>query len=256
MMNARVAIVTGAAQGIGRAIALRLAADGLDVALNDLPSKRAELDQVVAEITSTGRRAIAVLADCISESAVEAMVNTVAAELGSVDVMIANAGIAIAAPFLDLTTDDWDRNWAVNVQGPMLCYKYAAIQMVKQGRGGRLIGASSIVGRKGMRRTGAYGATKFAIRGMSHSSAEELAKHNITVNTYAPGLIETPMTTYEKDAENGGPLSTLKLGAGFPLSAPYASPEVVASAVSFLVRPESHFITGQTFGVDGGLYMD
>jgi len=256
MVNARVAIITGAAQGIGRAIALRLAADGLDVALNDLSNKHAELDQVVSDITSTGRRAIAVPADCTSESAVEAMVNTVVAKLGSVDVMVANAGIVISGPFLDITISDWDRVWSVNVRGPMLCYKYAAIQMVKQGRGGRLIGASSIAGRKGSPCAAAYSATKFAIRGMSHSSAEELAKHNITVNTYAPGFIETAMTTSEKDAENGGPLSTAKLGAGLPLSTPHASPEVIASAVSFFVRPESHFITGQTFGVDGGFHMD
>jgi len=256
MAITRVAIITGAAQGIGYAIALRLAADGLDIAINDLPSKTSEIDRVVEEIKSKGRRAIAVPADCTSEEAVEAMVDKVVLELGGVDVMVANAGIGFVKSFLETTAEDWGRVWTTNVQSTMLCYKYAAMQMVKQGRGGRLIGAASAAGRKAFAKIGVYSASKFAIRGMSHSAAEELAKHNITVNTYAPSFIETSMTKFEQDTENGGPVSTLKLLAGLPLTTPHAQPEVVASMVSFLVRPESHFITGQTCGLDGGLVMD
>ncbi|EED84954.1 predicted protein [Postia placenta Mad-698-R] len=214
----RVAIVTGAAQGIGLSIALRLADDGLDVAVNDTASKSEQLEDAVSRIRAKGRRAIAVLADVTQETQVEDMVSQVVEQLGSLD-MVANAGVLVVQPLMEASAEDWDRVMAVNVRGIMLCYKYAATQMVKQGRGGRIIGAAGF---------SAYCSSKFAVKGLTQTL--ELAEHNITVNAYAPGLINTSMGD--------------------------AGPEVIASIVSYLAKPESYFITGQTILVNGGVIFD
>lgn len=252
----RVAIVTGAAQGIGESIALRLADDGLDLGINDIASKASQLDAVAEALKSKGARVITLPGDVTDEETVKGMVQKTVDQLGGLDVMVANAGVTAPGAFLDVTLESYDEVWAVNVQGVMLCYKYAAEQMVKQGRGGRLIGASSSAGKKGTPMLSTYSMTKFAIRGMTHAAAEELAPHKITVNSYSPGLILTPPTLLPQDAENGGPGSTLKKLYRYPVTTQTSGPETVASIVSFLARPESHFITGQTIGVDGGLILD
>ncbi|KAI0945034.1 hypothetical protein AcW1_001823 [Taiwanofungus camphoratus] len=189
----RIAVVTGASQGLGLSIALRLADDGLDVAVNDLASKNAQIQEVVSQIEARGRRALAVPADVSREEEVQAMIMRVIEQLGGLDVMIANAGIAVLKPFLETSTEEWDRIVSVNLRGVMLCYRYAALQMIKQGRGGRIIGASSQAGKKGTTNLSAYGATKFAVRGLTQTAALELAPHNITVNAYAPGIIITAL---------------------------------------------------------------
>lgn len=243
----RVAVVTGAAQGIGLSIALRLADDGLDVAVNDTASKSKQLEDAVSQIRAKGRRAIAVLADVTQETQVKDMVSQVVEQLGSLDVMVANAGVLVVQPLMEASAEDWDRVMAVNVRGIMLCYKYAATQMVKQGRGGRIIGASSVAGKKGWAGLSAYCSSKFAIRGLTQSAAEELAKHKITVNTYAPGIIRSSMA------------KTLALGleeCGMPADLPLAEPDVVAAVVSFLIKPESYFITGQSISPNGGAIFD
>lgn len=244
----RVAVITGAAQGIGRSIALRLAEDGLDVAVNDLASKLNELTEVVSQIQARGGRALAVPGDVSLEGDVEAMVATVVQCLGGLDVMVANAGILVSPlkPLVETSSESWDATISVNLRGAMLCYKHAAMEMIKQGRGGRIIGASSICGKQGMSCLSAYSASKFAIRGLTHSAAAELAQHNITVNTYSPGFIETTMTA-NPDMEK-----TLNLTADMPR----AKPEVIASLVSYLVKPEAYFITGQTVMANGGSAMD
>jgi len=252
----RIAIITGAAQGIGESIALRLADDGLDLGINDIPSKSSQLDAVAEILRGKGARVVTLLGDVADEESVKAMVQKTVAQLGGLDVMVANAGIGGGGPFLDATLETFERVWAVNVQGVMLCYKYAAEQMVKQGRGGRIIGASSSAGKRGTPIISIYSMTKFAVRGMTHSAAEELAPHKITVNTYAPGFIITPLLVRPEDSENGGPGTTTMKRLGYSSSAPSSGPETVASMVSFLVRPGSHFITGQTIGVDGGLILD
>jgi len=139
---ARVALVTGAAQGIGRAIAIHLAKDGLDVALDDIESKKEQLDSAVNEIESLGRKAIALTEDVTKEDQVKQMIEKTVAAFGQLDVMIANAGIAPkeAKTLAEADISAWDRLWAVNLRGVVLCYKYAAQQMIKQGFGGRIIG--------------------------------------------------------------------------------------------------------------------
>ncbi|KAL5485893.1 hypothetical protein ACEPAI_6936 [Sanghuangporus weigelae] len=244
----RVAIVTGAAQGIGRAIAYRLADEGIDVVVNDIPSKQKQLDAVVEGLRDKGRRAIAVPGDISTESFVSVMVEKTALEFGSVDIMVANAGIMHFSPFLQASVESLDAIYGVNIRGIFLCYKFAALQMAKQGRGGRLLAASSLAGRQGTPHSAAYAASKFAIRGLTQSASLDLRNYGITVNCYAPGYVRTPMI-YEASAADPG------VKAAFE-SVPVAEPESIASMVAYLVKPESHFINGQTITIDGGLHFD
>ncbi|KZT10213.1 NAD-binding protein [Laetiporus sulphureus 93-53] len=253
----RIALITGASQGIGRAIALRLAEDGLDVAVNDIQSKHSQLEAVVAEIKAKGRNAIAVPADVSKDEEVKTMVAQTAERLGGLDVMVANAGILLTKLLVDTSVEEWDRVMAINARSVFLAYKYAAKQMIAQGRGGRIIGASSVAGRMGCLDLGAYTASKFAVHGLTQTGALELAKYNITVNAYAPGLIKTPMTVSEEEDKRygGAPGAAAKVAFGLP-NMPDAGPEVVASLVSYLAKPESYFITGQTISMNGGVCFD
>ncbi|KAI0725498.1 NAD-P-binding protein [Fomitopsis betulina] len=258
----RTAIVTGAAQGIGEAIALRLAQDGLNVVVSDLPAKREQLDSLVKRIEETGQRAVAIGCNVTEEKEVVALIDKAVSTFGGLDVMIANAGVGMFKPVFDTSVEDLNNVLAINVRGVMLCYKYAAIQMVKQGRGGRIIGASSGASKKAVANMSAYSASKFAVRGLTQACAAEWRHHNITVNTYAPGSILTPMGSYHllflhpDDAKNGGPASTAKKIVGLPLDTPDAEPIVIADFVSYLIRPESYHITGQSVNIDGGLNYD
>ncbi|TCD65278.1 hypothetical protein EIP91_002840 [Steccherinum ochraceum] len=144
-----VAVITGAAQGIGKATALRLADDGFDIAIADLPSKQEQLDQTVNEILRKGCKVIAVPTDVSKEHDVMFLIQRTVRELGGIDVMVANAGIFRLGTFLEMTEETYDLVMNVNAKGVMFCYKHAASQMIRQKRGGRIIGASSIVGKQG-----------------------------------------------------------------------------------------------------------
>ncbi|KAJ7779154.1 hypothetical protein B0H16DRAFT_806616 [Mycena metata] len=249
-----VALVTGAAQGIGRAIALRLADDGFDVAVNDLSPNSQVLDALVDEIKQKGRESAVFIADVSEEEQVKEMVEEAVKKLGGLDVMVANAGVT--GPRLtrltDLSAEQWDRVMNINIRGTFLCYKYAGLQMIAQGRGGRIIGASSVAGKKALATQSAYSASKFANRGLTQAAALEFGPHGITVNAYAPGAVDTPMLT------TGSPnpaalLSTLKEMS--PLKR-IGTPEDIANLVSFIASKESQFITGQSISINGGLFFD
>lgn len=234
----RVAIVTGGAQGIGKAIALRLAADGFDICVDDVASKIHLSKEVVAEIQQLGRKAIALPYDVTKEQEVKEMVEKTVAELGRLDVMVANAGIIQdhLNSVMEANIDEWESIWAVNVRGTVLCYKYAAIQMVKQNPGGRLIGASSICGLQGFANAGAYCMSKASVRSLTQTASLELNKHKITVNAYAPGVIETQMSTY----------SHCRLCKLFDVSTPSARSQIgwdglgrLAKAANFAKLPSS-----------------
>ncbi|KAJ6501999.1 hypothetical protein C8R45DRAFT_975048 [Mycena sanguinolenta] len=251
----RVALVTGAARGIGRAIALRLAADGLDVAVNDLPTQSESLYTVVGEIQRIGRKAVAVTADVSQEKEVEAMVDTTVSALGRLDVMIANAGVGSGGvvSVMDADIGQWEKRWEVNIRGTLLCYKYSARQMVKQSTGGRIIGASSLCGLRGFAGVGGYCISKAAVRSLTHTTALELREYGITVNAYAPGVIESDMTAKETDKEHG-PGFTVKHLLKIP-EVRTGKPADVAAVVSFLASPDSHFVTGQTISVNDGVHF-
>jgi NAD(P)-dependent dehydrogenase (short-subunit alcohol dehydrogenase family) len=256
MSTTRIAIVTGAAAlGIGRGIALRLADDGLDVAVNDLPQKSGQLEELANEIRAKGRRTTVFCGDMSEEADVKALVDKVVADLGGLDVMVANVGVAAHTPFLEMSVDEWDRIMRVNARGMMLQYKYAAQQLVKQGRGGRIIGASSIAGKRGAMNAAHYSASKFAVRGLTQSAALELGKYNITVNAYAPGIIKTELTT-SLGISDEDVMAMVKTDFGLAGNMRVGEPENIAGLVSYLAKAESHFISGQTITVDSGLLFD
>jgi len=256
-----IALITGSAQGLGCSIALRLARDGFDIALSDVSSKRDQLRAVADNIEKIGRRTLVVPADVTVDREVKEMVQDVVKELGGLDILVANAGVLGLSPLISTELDEWERVMAVNARGTFLCYKYAAQQMIKQGRGGRIIGASSISGKLGKPLLSAYSASKFAIRGLTQTAALELGPYDITVNSYAPGQIRTPMTAGMSDdvgdfAKTDPEMVDLWRGRAATKGLKYeGQPEDIASLVSYLASKEAHFITGQSITVDGGIVL-
>jgi len=258
----RVAVVTGAGQGLGRAIALRLAQDGFDIALNDLASNLPALESVGEEIRGKGRKAITVTGDVGQEDAVQNLVDRTVAELGELYVMVANAGIAegTSKTVVDMSIDLWNRHLSVNLTGVFLCYRAAARQMLKQGHGGRIIGASSVLGKRGGAGVSAYSTTKFGVRGLTQAMATELAKDGITVNAYAPGYIDTALVKNvdtRVNAIQGQPVGTWTQGvlSTVPMGR-LGTAENVAGLVSYMVSDEADFMTGQSVSLNGGLFYD
>ncbi|ALU39097.1 diacetyl reductase [Kocuria flava] len=253
--EARVALVTGAGRGIGKAIALRLAQDGFDVGLVDL---RDELTrEVLGEIEATGRRACAVTADVSDRDSVRAAVQEVAERLGRLDVMVNNAGIAQVQPILEVTPDEVETIERVNINGVLWGIQAAAARFLEQGTRGKIINAASIAGHEGFAVLGVYSATKFAVRGLTQAAAKELAPHGITVNAYCPGVVGTDMwveiderfaelTGAEKGATYEQYVGGIALGRA-------QTPEDVAAFVSYLAGPDADYMTGQAPLIDGGL---
>jgi meso-butanediol dehydrogenase / (S,S)-butanediol dehydrogenase / diacetyl reductase len=248
-------VVTGAGRGIGRGIALRLAGDGHAVAVSDV--NKAGAEAVAEEITTAGGRALAVSTDVTDRDAVFALVDQAADELGSVDVMVANAGIAQVKELLDVTPDDLRKIFDVNLFGVVYSMQAAAEKMITQGDGGKIISAASIAAHGGFDLLAPYSANKFGVRALTQAAAKELAKHKITVNAYCPGVVDTDM--WELIDEQMGPyLGTAKgeakaqFGAGIALGR-LQTPADVAALVSYLAGPDSDYMTGQSIIIDGGM---
>ncbi|CAE6468075.1 unnamed protein product, partial [Rhizoctonia solani] len=240
-----------AAQGIGRAVAHRLAKSGVSVAVADIPPKQSELDQVVKEIEALGQKAIAVTGDVSKESDVQAIVQKTVEAFGGLDIMVANAGINKTYSILELPEDGFDRIMNVNVKGVLYCYRAAAVQMIKQGRGGRIIGAASRAGVIGERNNAAYCASKFAVRAITQTAALEWGQHSITVNSYAPGIAHTEMLT----STIGAPENIDKIIPADAAIRRIGTPDEIAAAVNFLASEEACYVTGQTLGVNGGFLL-
>ena len=255
-----VAIVTGASRGIGKAISLRLADDGNDLALNDIPAQAGDLEMVKTLIEQKNRRAICILGDVSDEDQVKMLVTAAVSKLGELNIMVANAGIVMPNKLFDQTMEEWDRVMAVNARGVYLCYREAGRQMIKQGKGGKIIGACSNSAYRPSVAGVAYSASKWAIRGITQATALELAPFAINVNAYCPGPVETDMWA-EIDASgtknNGAPHgSTYEQAVQTRMALTQRlTPEDVASMVSFLASSNSRNVTGQSLLVDGGQYF-
>ena len=251
----KVALITGAGQGIGRAIALRLADDGADVAIVDMNEEK--MQGVAGEVRALGRKAATFEADVSKRDQVYAAVDHAEKELGGFDIIVNNAGIASIQPIAEITPEEVEKVFKVNVEGVLWGIQAAAAKFKARGQKGKIINASSIAGHEGFPLLGAYSATKFAVRALTQAAAREFASDGITVNAYCPGVVGTDMwveidrrmaeITGAKVGENYE-----KFVGGIALGRAQ-TPEDVAAFVSYLAGPDSDYMTGQAPMIDGGL---
>lgn len=251
----KAALVTGAAQGIGRAIALRLAEDGANIAIVDL--KEEKMSAVAKEVQSLGRKATIFVADVKDRDQVYMAIDHAERELGGFDIMVNNAGIVQVQPFSEVTPQEVEAITKVNIGGVIWGIQAAAKKFKTRNTRGKIINAASIAGHNGYAMLGAYCATKFAVRALTQAAALEYASDGITVNAYCPGVVDTGMwdeisrrfaeltgepkgATYEKFVEG------IALGRS-------ETPEDVAAFVSYLAGPDSDYMTGQAPLIDGGI---
>ena len=245
MPKGKVAVITGASRGIGRSIALALAAEGASIVAVDLDL--AATDAVVVELKAAGAEAVAVVGNVTVAADAEKMIDVAVQSFGRVDILVNNAGITRDGLLMRMKEEDWDAVLTVNLKGAFLCTKAVSKVMSKQ-RSGRIINIASIVGQMGNAGQANYCASKAGLIGLTKSNARELAKRNITVNAVASGFIATAMTDAlpEKARE--------ELAAQIPMER-LGSPDDIANAVLFLAAERSGYITGQVLAVNGGMYM-
>ncbi|AQA03144.1 diacetyl reductase [Mycobacterium sp. MS1601] len=254
----KVAIITGAGQGIGRAIALRLAHDGANIGILDLNLEKAEA--VAGEIRELGRKAHAVSCDVSDREQVHDAVGTAHRELGAFDIMINNAGIAQVLPLLEVKPADLEKMQRINVGGVLWGIQAAAQSFIDRGVKGKIINACSIAGFLGQPVFGVYSSTKFAVRALTQAAAQEYAGYGITVNAYSPGTVGTEMwdgvdaALSVRDGVARGE-SFDKQASKIALGRP-STPEDVAGFVAFLAGPDSDYMTGQSPLIDGGMLFN
>jgi 3-oxoacyl-[acyl-carrier protein] reductase len=247
----KTALITGASRGIGRAIALRFAAEGCDVALNYVieagRDNAAEAAAVAAEIETLGRRAVCLEADVTDAAAVGAMVEQALAAFGQLDILVNNAGITRDRTMRKLKPEDWDAVLRVNLTGAFNCAQAVLEHMLARG-GGRIISMASVVGQMGNFGQTNYAASKAGLMGFSKALAREVARKNVTVNCIAPGFIDTEMTQAIPEDVKPQLIAQIPLGR-------MGTPEDVANAALFLASDEASYITGHVISLNGGMYM-
>lgn len=251
-------LITGGAQGIGRAVAEVLAAEGARVALGGRDEAKALA--AAAEITEAGGTAAGLQLDVASRESFRATMQRVVDELGSIDILINNAGITKPQPFLEITDDVWDGIMRVNSLGVLIGTQEAARVMIAQGRGGKIINTASIAGRHAFPEFAAYCASKAAVISLTQSSAKALAGAGITVNGFAPGVVATPIwKQLNKDLHEIGasvsPVAAMDSLADQILLGRVAKPADVVGTVLFLASSHSDYMTGQTLIIDGGMVI-
>jgi len=244
-LSGRVALVTGASQGIGRTVALRLAKDGATVAV--AARNQEKLNELVSEINTAGGKAAAFALDVADEEQVKATIKSVIAQFGKVDILVNNAGITRDQLVMRMKRADWDAVLSTNLTSAYLCIQQVIGSMLKQ-RWGRIINITSVFGQMGQAGQANYAASKAGLIGLTMAMAREVASRNITVNAVAPGFIDTNMTAALSEEFKQTAVKQIPLGR-------VGSPQDVASAVRFLASDEAAYITGHVLNVNGGLLM-
>jgi len=246
-LSGKVALITGSARGIGKAIALELANHGAKIVINDILPKN-EIDKTLEEIRKSGDQAIGIRADITIFEEVESMVKEIINKFGKIDILVNNAGIIRDSLLIRMKEEDWDAVININLKGTFNCSKTVAKYMMRQKSGGKIVNISSVIGLVGNIGQANYAASKAGIIGLTKSIAKELALRNINVNAIAPGFIETDMTKrlsekVIKDLQQQIPLKRL------------GTVKDIAKVVYFLVSDDANYITGQVINVDGGMVM-
>jgi NAD(P)-dependent dehydrogenase (short-subunit alcohol dehydrogenase family) len=250
-LDGKIAVVTGAGSGIGRAAAVRFAAEGAAVAAVDLNADAAK--ETAGQISAAGGSALAVAADVADRAQVEGAFGQILGEYGRVDVLYNNAGCSSSGSVLDATEDDWDRSLAVNAKGTFLCARAAAPSMVESG-GGSIINQGSVAALVGIANFASYCAAKGAVVALTRSMSVDLAPRGVRVNVICPGTVYTPLMAPMLTARGGGDLAAgLALTvAKYPIGR-LGTPEEIAAVALFLASDESSFLTGSVLTADGGM---
>jgi meso-butanediol dehydrogenase/(S,S)-butanediol dehydrogenase/diacetyl reductase len=261
-MTGRSCIVTGAAQGIGRAIGEALLDEGADVCFADLNGEKA--GEVAAanrqRASDGGGKATSARVDVSDRAQVQAMIGRAVAEFGKLDVMFNNAGVNKPMHFLEVTEENWDFIMRINGLGVLIGIQEAAKQMIKQGTGGKIVNTASIAGRQGFDNVAPYCASKFAVVSLTQSAARDLAQHNITVTGFAPGVVHTELwEVLDKDLMELGvserPGQAMEEFSAGILRGRVATPADITGTTTYLASPASDYMTGQIVMIDGGMTL-
>ncbi|HBR17664.1 MAG: 3-oxoacyl-[acyl-carrier-protein] reductase [Deltaproteobacteria bacterium RIFCSPLOWO2_12_FULL_43_16] len=245
ILKGKVALVTGAAQGIGKSIALKLATNGADLVISDVNLDKAQ--ETAKEVEKLGRKAIALKANVANLQETETMIDEAVAKLDAIHILVNNAGITKDALILRMKEEDWDAVIGVNLKGVFNCTKAAVKYMAKQ-RYGRIVNIASIVGEMGNAGQANYAASKAGVFGLTKTVAREFASRNVTCNAIAPGFIETAMTQALSEKVREELANQIPMGR-------LGTPDDVAEGVLFLVSEAANYITGQVININGGMYM-
>jgi len=256
-LEGKTALVTGAGQGLGRGIALRLAEEGAAVTVNDLDAERVAATE--ARLRALGKRSLAVAADVSRAEAVEEMFSRHHETFGCLDILVNNVGVILIKPLWETTEAEWDRLWACNVKSVFFCAR-AALPLLKAQGGGKMVNLASVASYNASPMYALYCATKAAVVSLTHSLAKELAAHNIQVNAVCPGIIDSECWREEDDRIMGRAMGMTEPGEymayvverSVALKRP-GTPADVAAVAAFLASSDADYVTGQVYGVDGGM---